>query len=244
MRSLKRRLALSYGLLIVIILAVSAWAISYLVVLGRAVDVILVDNYKSIVAAENMKEALERQDSAAMFFIAGHTDKARAQFAANTSRFRKEFQVAANNITEPREDQIVAEIDAKYSAYKKEIERFINLPQPLSAPEQSRIYFNRLEPAFVDLKQWLDDLLQLNQRAMLAASERAAAQARRAEVSTAIASVAAVLLALLFAYRFTSYVVDPISTVTEKAKRIAEGDFDQRINISSHDEIGTLAAEF
>ena len=99
MRSLKRKLALSYGLLIVIILAVSTWAIYHLVVLGRAVDVILVNNYKSIVAAENMKEALERQDSAAMFFIAGHPDQARAQFAANIDRFRQEFQVAANNIT-------------------------------------------------------------------------------------------------------------------------------------------------
>jgi two-component system, NtrC family, sensor histidine kinase KinB len=244
MRSLKRKLALSYGLLIVIILAVSTWAIYHLVVLGRAVDVILVNNYKSIVAAENMKEALERQDSAAMFFIAGHPDQARAQFAANIDRFRQEFQVAASNITEPGEDQIVAEIDAKYSAYKQEIERFINPPQPLPSPEQSNRYFNRLQPAFLALKQRLDDLLQLNQKAMLAASERAAAQSWRAEVSTAIAGVAAVVLALLFAYRFTNYVVDPISTLTQKAKRIAEGDFDQRLHISSHDEIGMLAAEF
>ena len=126
MRSLKRKLAVSYGLLIVIILAVSAWAIYHLVVLGRAVDVILLNNYKSIIAAENMKEALERQDSAALFFIAGHPDQARAQFAANAARFRQEFEVAANNITEPGEDQIVAQIDARYSAYKQELERFIS----------------------------------------------------------------------------------------------------------------------
>src|SRR5688572_30349735 len=223
MRSLKRKLALSYGLLIVIILAVSAWSIYHLVILGRAVDVILINNYKSIVAAKNMKEALERQDSAAMFFIAGHPDQARTQFAAHAAKFRQEFEVAANNITESGEDQIVAQIDARYSAYKQDLERFISPPQLLPFPEHSRTYFDRLEPAFLALKQRLDDLLQLNQQAMLAASERAVAQSWRAEVSTAIAGVTAILLALLFAYRFTSYVVDPISSLTEKAKRIAEG---------------------
>src|SRR4051794_1360040 len=83
MKSLRRKLAFSYGLLIVFTLAVSAWGIYHLVHLGRAVDVILVNNYKSILAAENMKEALERIDSSAMFFVASHADKARQQFTEN-----------------------------------------------------------------------------------------------------------------------------------------------------------------
>src|SRR4030095_4097307 len=104
MNSLRRKLAFSYGLLIVIILGVSGWAIYHLVHLGRSVDVILVNNYKSILAAENMKEALERIDSSAMFFIASHSEKARRQFADNVSKFESEFEVAADNITEPGED--------------------------------------------------------------------------------------------------------------------------------------------
>ncbi len=87
MGSLRQKLQFSYGLLILIILAVCLWGIYHLSRLGRAVDVILVNNYKSIVAAENMKEALERQDSAVMFFIAGQADKARRQFMANSERF-------------------------------------------------------------------------------------------------------------------------------------------------------------
>src|SRR4030095_15362615 len=57
-------------------------------------------------------------------------------------------------------------------------------------------------------------------------------------------AMAAVLLAFLFAWRFTTYVVYPISALTDKAKNISEGDFDQHIDISSQDEIGVLAAEF
>ena len=126
MGSLKQKLAFSYGLLIIILLAVSAWGVYHFVRLGRAVDVILVDNYKSILAAENMKEALERQDSSAMFFIAGHTDKARQQFAENAEKFSNEFQVAENNITEKGEDQIIADIKTQYAIYKQSLEGFIN----------------------------------------------------------------------------------------------------------------------
>jgi signal transduction histidine kinase len=244
MDSLRRKLAFSYGLLIVIILAVSAWGIYHLVSLGRAIDAMLVDNYKSIRAAENMKEALERQDSSAMFFIAGHADKARQQYAENSVRFTQEFQVVANNITEPGEDQIITDIDSKYSGYGREIEQLLNARGHISADDQSRLYFERLEPDFISLKNRIDDLLHLNQQAMLAANERAIRQSWRAEISTAGMAALALIVALIFAWRFTGYVVDPISVLTEKAKRIGEGDLEQHIAIRSKDEIGVLAAEF
>ncbi|HXF38083.1 MAG TPA: ATP-binding protein [Blastocatellia bacterium] len=65
----------------------------------------------------------------------------------------------------------------------------------------------------------------------------------RVEVTVAIAFVA-LAVAAIFAWRFTSYIVNPISTLIEKAKKIAEGDFDQHIEVTSQDEIGVLASEF
>ncbi len=244
MNSLRRKLAFSYGLLIIIILAVSARSIYHLVQLGRAVDVILVNNYKSITAAENMKEALERQDSAAMFFIASHGDKAREQFETNSRKFAEQLEIAQGNITEAGESEIVADISLKYQAYKKDLESFLSRAPPKQTGELSTIYFQRLEPQFLSLKNRLDDLLHLNQRAMVAANDRAVSVARRGEISTAVTAVLAITMALLFAWRFTRYVVDPISMLAEKAKRVGEGDFDQHISVSSKDEIGVLATEF
>jgi PAS domain S-box-containing protein len=243
MNSLKRKLAFSYGILIVVILAVSLWGVYHLVRLGDAIDVILVNNYKSIIAAENMKEALERQDSAALFFMAGHEDKARGQFVANSEKFLSEFQTAANNITEPGESETLAKIDAAYSAYKQEIERFL-ASDSVPPGERSAAYFSRIEPSFLAMKSELDELLRLNQEAMIAASDRALRQSRQAQISTVLVAVAALGIVLVFGWRFTRYIVDPISTLTDKAKLIAEGDFGQHIDISSRDEIGVLAAEF
>jgi two-component system, NtrC family, sensor histidine kinase KinB len=239
--SLRAKLTFSYGLLIVIILAVSSWGIYHFVKLGRAIDVILVNNYKSISAAANMKEALERQDSTARFFITGHTQNARQRFQSNGEDFGREFDVAANNITEPGETEIVGEIRARYQEYKKDLERFLARPQ---SGELSGFYFERLEPEFLALKDKLDDLLRLNQQAMFAANDRAIAFSKRGEISTAVTAALALTVALLFAWRFSRSVAEPISVLAGKAKRVGEGDFDQHMSISSKDEIGVLATEF
>ncbi len=125
-----------------------------------------------------------------------------------------------------------------------DLEDFLDKAPPKETREVSNLYFERLEPRFIALKDRLDDLLRLNQRATVAANDRAVSVSRRGEISTAVTAVLAVALALVFAWRFTRYVVDPISLLAEKAKRIGEGDFDQHISISSKDEIGVLATEF
>ncbi len=83
-----------------------------------------------------------------------------------------------------------------------------------------------------------------NPAAVLAAIEHVITASRHAEISIIVAGVLALALALIFAWRFAKYVADPISTLTDKARRIGEGDLDQRIEISSRDELGALAGEF
>lgn len=244
MNSFRRKLAFSYGLLIVVIFAVSAWSIYHLVHLGRAIDVILINNYKSIIAAENMKEALERQDSAAMFFIASHTEKARQQFDENAAKFDSEYQIAASNLTEEGEAEIVADIEVRYRTYRHDLQTFLASSKPDDAARLSSAYFNQLGPDFIALKDRIDDLLHLNQQAMVRANDRAIAVSKRAEMSTAAMAGLALTLTLIFAWRFTRYVVSPITTLTDKARRIGEGDLDQYIDTTSQDEIGVLAFEF
>jgi NtrC-family two-component system sensor histidine kinase KinB len=191
-----------------------------------------------------MKEALERQDSAAMFYIAGHPDKARAQFAQNSERFNKEFLIAANNITEPGEAEIVADIKSRYAAYHPRLEDLLNGKFGASTADQTSLYFGELEPSFVALKNRLDDLLHLNQSAMVGSNDRAMAESHSAERSMTALSALALIFAFIFAWRFTKYIVKPISSLTESSRKIAEGDLDQRIDIQSNDEIGRLAEEF
>lgn len=242
MLTLRQKLVLSFAILILLTFIVSVISIYHFVRLGRAVDLVLVNNYTSIVSAENMKEALERQDSAATFYIAGEIDRARQQFNRNVTQFRQQLEIAANNITEPGEKEIVEDLKASSEKYQQNVRKLLETKDSMSG--LSHAYFNVLEPQFTHLKGRLDDLLRINQQAMVAAGERAKWQARRARIYSEAALLVALALALIFSWQFTRLVVRPIQMLAKSAHDIAEGELDQRVQYRSHDEVGLLAAEF
>ena len=62
--SLRKRILSGYGISLALMAVVLVWAVANLVGLGQASDAIPRENYQSILAAENMIGAIERQDSA------------------------------------------------------------------------------------------------------------------------------------------------------------------------------------
>src|SRR2546425_13024955 len=106
MRNLRVQLLISHLALVALMVGVMAGAVIDFLRLGRSIDRILRDNYKSVVAAQDMKEALERQNSAALFFLGGQAVRAREQYQANWPRFRGAYQIEAHNITEPGEQEM------------------------------------------------------------------------------------------------------------------------------------------
>lgn len=71
--TLKKKILGGYGISFIIMVLVIAWAVVNLISLGEATDAILRDNYRSILAAENMVNAIERQDSAILLMLLGNT---------------------------------------------------------------------------------------------------------------------------------------------------------------------------
>ncbi len=69
--TLKKKILIGYGVAFALMGLVVAWAVINLVSLGRATDAILSENYRSILAAENMVDALERQDSGILLMFLG-----------------------------------------------------------------------------------------------------------------------------------------------------------------------------
>lgn len=238
--SLRSKLLLSYAILVLGILAIGGWSVYHFAVLGRSVPRIMADNYRSVLDAQSMKDALERQDSALLFHLSGETSKAKAQYATNRTRFDEYFADAAANVTEVGEQATIHDLDHRFREYTRAGEAYL-------ARRDSglrRTYFTHLEPSFLELKARCDDLLRLNQDAMVRKQSRAERETRRATRTAVALALVTLLLGVIYSLHLSHRLVAPLVRLTEAARRIGQGDLDSRVEARTGDEVQVLAEEF
>ncbi len=245
--SLRIKLLLGYLVFITALVVLGGWSALRLREMGGVSQRILSDNYDSVVAAQDMKESLERQDSAVVFSLLGQSDRALAQMREHRFRFDRAFEKAANNITEEGEREIISAIRQKrddyYRSYDASIKPVIPAREDATARGRDE-YFSKLEPLFNNLRADCDRLLQLNQKAMLIKSEDAAGVAKKWFLLTLLIAGALVAAGIPIALFFADRIVRPVKELTTAAAKIAGGDLSVKAAILSRDEVGILAAEF
>ncbi|HVY47438.1 MAG TPA: ATP-binding protein, partial [Minicystis sp.] len=208
--------------------------------LGGAIATILRENYESVLACDDMKEAIERLDSAAQFASSGREDIGRRMLAENRPRFERALAREAANITLPTEGERVADIEARYRAYVARVDEVVAAP---AATRQGR-YFGELLPAFTAIKQRVQAILEMNQAAMVEADRRAKALAdRTVRVGLAAGALAIAFVAYLAVW-LPRVVVRPLEQLRAVAERVGEGQLDVEVPEPRAAELAQLAATF
>jgi PAS domain S-box-containing protein len=244
MRDLKAQLWTSHLVLVVVIAALSVLATVTFHRLGRQVDRILRDNYKSVVATQNMKDALEQMDRAIAFEMGWRAEQAQQQFAEHDLKFRNALNIEAGNITERGEKVLVQTLQTEYPVFAHTAQSLISGASSSDTHKASTAYFSEILPRLQKLKQTVHAIYQLNQTAILSADERARQEAGRATVWSAALAAAALVLAVLFV-RFTIRAsLQPLRVLASQADEIGKGHLNQRIDLRRSDEIGRLADSF
>ena len=114
---LRTKLLLGYAGFVLALGVLGTWSARTLNQMSAVSGRIIAENYDSVVAAQDMKESLERQDSAALFELQGQHDRAARQAAEHRARFDAAFEKAAANITEPGERGIIEAIRSGRDEY-------------------------------------------------------------------------------------------------------------------------------
>ena len=74
MLTISHKLSIGFGGLLFLLVAIGSQGMYLISDLGQSIDVILRENYRSVIACQEMKEALERTDSGALFCLLGYED--------------------------------------------------------------------------------------------------------------------------------------------------------------------------
>src|SRR5260221_11515505 len=166
MQNLKTQLLVSHMALVALMILVMSGAVLSFLHLGRSIDRILVNNYKSVAAMQSMKDALDREDRAALLFLAGQKAEAKTEAESSHLEFERAYYVQDHNITESGERALTDEIGSRYRDYRTAIDRLLISTGDTSAVNPSEYYFRMLEPAHAQLKQRVAAVLALNEEAM------------------------------------------------------------------------------
>jgi nitrate/nitrite-specific signal transduction histidine kinase len=223
---------------LVVVCVVSVIVISSL---GSHSQLILKDNYRSVLAAQRMKEAIERMDSAALFIVAGERQKGTEQAEKYRPLFEAELKVQEGNITEAGEKEFTQGLRAAWMDYQIKFDR---LQKTATTEEARRVYFSDLEAAFYKVKTTADEILAINQDAMVRKSDAVRRTAERMNTITFIVALTALLLGLVVSMLLTRRMLKPVSALSEATRKIGEGNFDARAHVRGNDELAQLARDF
>jgi NtrC-family two-component system sensor histidine kinase KinB len=203
----RQKLSLGFGGLLVIILIIGIQSIIYLTKLGESIDIILRENYRSVIACQQMKEALERMDSGILFELLGYTQKGDELIRKNELVFEMALQVELNNITLPGEGEKARHLQTLFGQYRTVLKKIED--SRVSVNVRRDAYFTDLFPLFLQIKDTAGEILRMNQQNMSDANDMARNRAAAAKKQMYILLFAGTIIALGFIFFAGRWILRP-----------------------------------
>ncbi len=242
MIGLRTKLTLGFSSLLIIVAGIGMMIMVQLSQLGNAIDVILKENYRSVVACQNMKEALERIDSGILINMTGNTAKGDSLISTNMIAFDQAFDVEMHNITLPGEQELVNTLSREFSHYNAIVKTLHN--HNLSFQEQQLIYYAKAYPQFMQTKDTAQKILILNQENMNQENNKARKESASAKGRMLIAIITCAVIAVTFSFLTQGWVLRPINRLIGSVEDVSAGNIELVLHAGVNDEIGRLANAF
>ncbi len=203
----RQKLYLGFGGLLLIILIIGVQSIIHLTKLGASIDVILRENYRSVIACQQMKEALERIDSGILFELLGYAQKGDELIRKNELAFEMALGVELHNITLPGEGEKANHLRDLFGKYKSALRKIEDSRSPITVRRNA--YFADLFPLFLQIKDTAGEILRMNQQNMSDANDLARNSAAAARKQMYILLFAGTIVALGFIFFTGRWILRP-----------------------------------
>jgi two-component system, NtrC family, sensor histidine kinase KinB len=239
--TLRAKLLLAQLPLAIALFATGAIAVWSVVTVGGQPERILHDNYRSIRAAQQMRESIDSLDADTLKILAGHREDAIQRIPPQRNHFSEALKTEANNITEEGEQAAVDNVQASWNDYCQTLDDYLGTSEN---PALTESYFGKLEPAATRVRESVDKIMSINQEAMLAKRDQAQSFGDWTGRWLLAVALAALVMGLAASVWLINRLLVPLSLLTQAVTRLEEGDFLARAYVNNRDEIGQLAQQF
>jgi NtrC-family two-component system sensor histidine kinase KinB len=138
-------------------------------------------------------------------------------------RFEQMLQLQEKNITEPGEKEMTQSVRRNFDQLKQQ---------------------GQWDSLAGLIRKDIAGIIEVNLKAIDDKNQAAQASAEEAKTIITICLTICLLIAVTFLYNFPSSVADPVASLTDGIKAIANKNYSQRIHLNRKDEFGELATAF
>ena len=238
---MKRRIFFGIAPILILVAGIGIYAIILFRSLGGKIDLLLKENYRSVVAGQQMKESLERMDSAAFFTLVGEDARGRQMYQQNEPIFAENLRIEEHNVTLPGEQALADSLHSLFATYSSETARFWNLTD---LNQKRQVYFDTLLPVATRIKDTAQEVIRINEDNMLAENQEARTLSGRSTRYMILVGLVGIGASLFFAFWLQRSIVRSVQRLTGVAKELGDGNLDQLVPVTSRDELGQLAQAF
>ena len=238
---LRNRIFFGVAPLIILLVMVGGYAVWLFFRLGNAVNTTLHENYVSIVAMRDLKDAAEGIERA----LSDDPTKNGPVVAGQTRAFLEEQSAICRHSVDA-ELAIITERGEREAAklLQARNETFLQAARSMVTTAEGDTLGAGLRLPLKDLLDSAAAIRGINERAMSEKDRHARETARRSTRVMLLAMAAALPLGLFFAYRLGGVILRPIQRLTDSAREMGEGNLDQVLPVQRDDELGQLADAF
>ncbi len=238
---IKTQIFSGFLLILLLTLVLAGVTIYYLSNLGNASNKILEDNYRSIKASERMVVSLAKMDQILSKICLGsnYNDSTLTAILENERNILEtNLVVCLNNAGNEAEKDLASQIEGEYVKYKSNLSTFRNTTDPVG------LYFTVLQRQNETIRENTVQLAAINHQDLTAKDEFAQSLYFRSKIYVFLIMTLVLLIVGWAVYQVPHEIAKPISDITEKIRRISQGEYQQQITVQSQSELRELARAF
>lgn len=234
---LRTRLYLGLLPLLLLIVATGVYAIYVCRDLAGSYSRDLINNYRAVIACQQMRESASRMNLALSSSVLGPED--RESFDTNRAEFQRELQEQLVRSAGSARTGFVNLVGTAFSQFSTQGERLLESGGSGSLAT--------LQERSAALGNVLSAIENLTRRDFSAAQHTAVEVERMAESTVRVMLIniaGGVVLSLFLAWRLAASILRPIQDFTASAVALGDGDLEREVPEYSRDELGQLARAF
>jgi PAS domain S-box-containing protein len=244
LNSLRFKVGFGYIVLVIINIAVTAFAIYNFGRLTLSYNSILSENYPHVVVLERMAHLVERHEHGLSMILNGEYDNGYSEFSTAKEEFYQIFDKANEKRSLPDAGPILDNIRSTYDGYILVSDSLFSLASRKRDIKARTYYGNIVRPFAQRLSDNAFWLIEENQKEMMKIAKDAKQTSDEAIIAVLFSALIAVGLSIITMIQFTRRIIEPAEKLTETVNQIGRGRLDLKIDIKTNDEIGELSREF